>query len=128
MTYLIGSGVRARMAARRLRADARAAAGIDHGDAVTPDDEARVGDVALVARREQLVASLVHENAGRDLLDGERLGRGGAGRGHTEKGSGEEGGCREKTSKTGACEHAFWGLRSATADTHTTVHGAASAP
>ena len=77
MTYLIGSGVRARMAARRLRADARAAAGVDHGDAVAPDDEAGVGDVALVARREQLVASLVHENAGRDLLDGERLGRGG---------------------------------------------------
>ena len=75
MTYLIGSGVRARMAARRLRADARAAAGIDHGDAVTPDDEARVGDVALVARREQLVASLVHENAGRDFVHNQRLGR-----------------------------------------------------
>ena len=59
----------------KTRADARAAAGIDHGDAVAPDDEAGVGDVALVARREQLVASLVHENAGRDFAHNQRLGR-----------------------------------------------------
>ena len=67
MTYLIGSvGARAD-GGEQLRADARAAARIDDGDAVVADDEARVRDVAGVARREDLVAALVHENAGRDL-------------------------------------------------------------
>ena len=74
MTYLIGSLVRARIAAEQRLADARAAAGIDDGDGIVADDEAGVGDVAGVARREQLVAALVHEDAGRDLVNGEGLG------------------------------------------------------
>ena len=50
-------------------ADARAAAGVDDGDPIAADDEAGVGGVARIARREDLVAPLVNENAGNDLVD-----------------------------------------------------------
>ncbi len=52
---------------QKLRADPRAAARIDDGDAVAADDESGVRGVAGVARREDLVAPLMDENARGDL-------------------------------------------------------------
>ncbi len=89
MTYL-NRQLRAR--ADRLEealSDARAAAGVDHRDAVAADDEARIGGVALVARGKDLVAALVDENAGRDLLDFERLGPQRRRRGPSKRGRNE---------------------------------------
>ena len=81
MTYLIGSLVRARIALAQLLADARAAAGVDDGDGIVADDEACVRGVAGVARRERLVAALVHEDAGGNFVNGEGLGARGDNRG-----------------------------------------------
>ena len=57
----------------QLLADARAAAGVDDGDAIAADDEARVRGVAGVARREDLVAPLMHEDAGRNFVNGDTV-------------------------------------------------------
>ena len=64
---------------QKLGPDAWAAARVDDRNAVAADDEARVRGVAGVARREDLVASLMHENARRNFVNGERFL--GAGRG-----------------------------------------------
>ena len=52
----------------------RAAQRVDHRDRVAADHEARIGHVAAILRRLQLVASLMHEYAGRDLADLQPLG------------------------------------------------------
>ena len=46
-----------------------AAERVDNGDRIGPHHEARIGHVAAVFRRLQLVAALMHEYARRDLAD-----------------------------------------------------------
>ena len=53
--------------------NSRAAARINDGDAVAADDEAGIRSVAGVARGEDLVAPLMHEDARRDFAHAERL-------------------------------------------------------
>ena len=65
----------------QLLADARAAARVDDGDGIGADDKSRVRGVAGVARRERLVAALVHEDAGGNFVNGEGFGASGEGRG-----------------------------------------------
>jgi hypothetical protein len=53
--------------------NSRAAARINDGDAVAADDEAGIRGIAGVARGEDFVAALMHEDARRDLAHAERL-------------------------------------------------------
>jgi hypothetical protein len=49
-----------------------AAAGVDHGDALSADHETDIGDGAEIGGREVLVPTRVHIDARRDLLDRQR--------------------------------------------------------